>query len=257
MSAALEIAAVGLEAQQKALDVLANNITNLNTTGFKRSDVRFSEIMTAHTDPAVPSAAPQTQPDLAGVSARAVLALSEQGELEATGRALDLAIEGAGFLELMGPEGKSYLWRGGSLDVTPDGFLSGSSGLQLRSMISIPVDATAIEIGADGEVRARVAGDAEPVSLGALKLVLLDNPDSVKREDGGLYVLSDASVVRAAQPGEEGAGRFVQGSIERSNVDLNQEMVRLMIVQRAYAASAQVVQAADQMLGIANTLRRS
>jgi flagellar basal-body rod protein FlgG len=255
VSDAFHVGAVGLQTQQQALEALANNIANVNTPGFKRSEVRYADVVVrrAEADAAALASDPQA---VAGVMLDSQLMLNEQGELERTGRSMDLAIQGAGFLELMGPAGQTLLWRGGALKINDDGLLATDKGLALRAAISVPHDATAIEIGADGVVRAAVPDAPEPVELGQIQLVRVNDPASVTRLDGGLYRTGDDAQLVEAQPGEDGAGLLVQGAIERSNVALTDEMVRLMMVQRAYGANAQILQAADQLMGIANGLRR-
>ncbi|MFZ2031061.1 MAG: flagellar hook-basal body protein [Vitreimonas sp.] len=256
MTNAFEIAGVGLAAEQKALDIIANNITNLNTPAFKRADVQFSELVSQVSDVDNVRADFSAEPALAGVSARAALSLNQQGELEHTGRALDLAVNGNGFTELMGPNGQTLLWRGGALAVNGDGQLAASGGLPLKASISVPTAATNLTISANGEVSAQLPDNAGPTILGQIGLVRVDDPSSVERLDGGLYRVADDARLDGATPGEDGVGALVQGSIEHSNVAITDEMVRLMVVQRAFAASAQVVQAADQLMSIANNLRR-
>jgi len=256
MSDAFYVGAVGLAAQQQALDGIANNIANVNTPAFKRSQLRFADMVAA---PAQTDAAAAVQvPDAAsGVMLDSQFMLNEQGELNHTGQSMDLAIDGQGFIELMGPGGQSLLWRGGAMKVNEDGLLATSHGLALRAAITVPTDATAITIGSDGIVRATVPDSIDPVELGQIQLVKLDDPSSVDRLDGGLYrVREGGAPLTDAAPGEDGTGMLVQGAIEQSNVALTDEMVRLMLVQRAYAANAQIVQAADQMMAIANGLRR-
>jgi flagellar basal-body rod protein FlgG len=254
MSDAFHVGAVALQTQQQALEALANNIANVNTAGFKRSEVRYADVVVRRAD-ASPAAEGERE-SVAGVLLDTQLMLNEQGELQRTGRSMDLAIEGAGFLELLGPAGKTLLWRGGALKVNEDGLLATDKGLALRAGITVPRDATAIEIGSDGMVRATVADTPEPVELGQIQLVRIDDPASLVRLDGGLYQAAEDASLAETQPGEDGAGLLVQGAIERSNVALTDEMVQLMMVQRAYAANAQIVQAADQLMGIANGLRR-
>lgn len=257
MNKAFEVGGVGLDAQQRALDVIADNIANLNTPAFKRADVQFVDLMAQRNDPNDPTAAFKSAgAESGGVNARTVLALNEQGSVEQTGRPLDLAINGEGFIELMGPRGQAILWRGGSLKIQADGLMAAADGLPLRSMISVPIDASNIQIDRNGLVTAQLSGQAERSELGQIALVRVDAPEAVKRMDGGFYLVpNDARLIESA-PGEDGAGVLAQGAIERSNVNINDELVRLMIVQRAYAANAQIVQAADQLAGIANGLRR-
>ncbi len=256
MTQAFEIAGVGLASQQQALDVIANNVANINTPAFKRSDVRFSEIIAQQIDAANPAANLTAESSLAGVTVRSVLALDAQGDLERTGRALDIAIDGPGFIELMGARGETLLWRGGALSIDESGALSAGGGLLLRTMINVPTGATELLIVPDGTVKARLNGDAEPQVLGQITLVRVNDSASIERMDGGLYRVVDERGVEEREPGADSIGTLVQGAIERSNVDMNQEMIRLLIVQRAFAANAQIVQAADQFMALANGLRR-
>lgn len=257
MSGAFHVAAVGLEAQQRALDIIAGNIANVNTPAYKRVQVQFSELLASGADPATLRA------DLgaslltaSGVQADARTMLDQAGRIESTGQALDLAIDGRGFIELMGPEGQTLLWRGGALRVGDDGLLSTAGGLPLKATITVPDDVQALTIGSDGVVRAVLQAGGEPTEIGQLMLVKVDDAAALRRLDGGLYRVEDATRVTDARPGEDGVGMLVQGGIERSNVELTDEMVQLMLIQRAYAANAQIVQAADQLMGIANGLKR-
>lgn len=257
MSGAYHVGAVGLRTQQLALDAIANNIANINTGGFKRSEIRFADVVASSADPAMPTAdLASTPPTLAGVALDVQFMLNDQGELQRTGSAMDLAIDGRGLIELMGPDGRTLLWRGGRLSIGADGQLTGPGGMALKAAITVPTDATSIAIAADGTVSATAADGTEPVTIGQIQLVRINDPSSVERLDGSLYRVTDDATLDGFAPGEDGAGMLVQGSIERSNVQLTEEMVRMMLVQRAYAANAQIVQAADQMMGIANGLRR-
>lgn len=255
MSSALEISAVGLRAQQQALDTIASNVANMNTPAYKRSELRFSELVAG---PQVDRSANPTASDpIAGVSQSSMMMLDKQGQLQTTGNPLDLAIDGGGFLELMGPAGKTLLWRGGTLKVTDNGALATSSGIPLKAGISVPSDATAIRIDRQGKVFATTADNGGESEIGEIALVRISDPQQVERLDGGVYAVRDDVRVVEAAAGEEGLGYFVQGAIEQSNVDLNSEMVNLIIAQRAYGASAQVIRAADELLTMANNLRRS
>lgn len=257
MNGAFYVGAVGLQSQQRALDVIASNIANVNTPTFKRSAVRFSEVLATRNDPDVPRV------DFvdaaiagAGVAVSATPMVDEAGPIESTGRAMDLAIDGKGFIELMGPSGQMLLWRGGTLKIGDDGLLGTLAGLPLKAAISIPADASSIVIGTDGIVRAQTGDGAALTEIGQIDLVRVDDVSGLTRLDGGLYRVNDASRVVDAKPGEDGVGTLAQGSIERSNVEMTTEMVQLMLVQRAYGANAQIVQAADQLMAIANGLRR-
>jgi flagellar basal-body rod protein FlgG len=192
-----------------------------------------------------------------GVSSRASQPNFEQGELRATGKTMDIAIEGEGFLELQGPDGAVILWRGGPLSINADGFLgAAASGLALKAMVSVPREATAVTIDRDGSVRAEF-GDGKPSEgIGRLEIVRVRDGMLTPAGGGGLYSVSSVSDLMPAAPGEDGAGVVIQGSLETSNVQLADQMVSLMLMQRAFAANAQVLQAGDQLMSIANGLRR-
>jgi flagellar basal-body rod protein FlgG len=254
---AFHVGAIGLQSQQRALDTIANNIANVNTPAFKRSDIRFAEIIAMRADPAaLPADLAREAAEVAGVMADRQVMLNQQGRVERTGQTMDIAIEGAGFIELMGPAGQTMLWRGGGLKINDDGLLAANNGMALRAAITVPQDATAMEIGADGIVRVISGSDPEAVEIGQISLVRMDDVGGIERLDGGLYRAAESTRLTEAQPGEDGAGLLVQGAMERSNVELTDEMVQLMLVQRSYAANAQIVQAADQLMAIANGLRR-
>lgn len=256
MSDAFYVAAAGLRTQQQALDGIANNIANVNTIGFKRSQIRFADVVAVRDGDVVSSNLANPTDALSGVAIDAQLMLNQSGTIEHSGQAMDIAIDGRGFLELIGPDGQTFLWRGGGLRVNEDGLLATANGLPLRAGITVPDDALALEIGSDGMVRALTASDAAPIELGQISLVRLDDAGAVERLDGGLYRVRPDARITEASPGEDGLGLLIQGAVERSNVQLNDEMVQLMLVQRAYAANAQIVQAADQLAAVANGLRR-
>jgi flagellar basal-body rod protein FlgG len=257
MNGAFYVGAIGMEAQQRALDTIANNISNVNTPAFKRSDVHFSEILASQADVAAsPALIGADDFTAAGVLVDTETMVDQPGKLQSTGNRNDIAIDGSGFIEVMAPAGRTLLWRGGTLRVGEDGFLAAQHGFPLKAAISVPTDATSIEIGSDGIVRAIVGQANEVVEIGQIMLVKAPNSSDLQRLDGGLYQVADSTELRDAQPGEDGAGILVQGSLEQSNVELTAEMVELMMVQRAYAANAQILQAADQLMAIANGLRR-
>lgn len=254
MSSAIEIAATGMRAQQRALDIIAGNVSNINTPAYKRSELRFSELVA--TSGATASTADASLLDsVAGVGQWSSPMLDAQGQIQSTGNSLDLAIDGNGFVELMGQAGKTLLWRGGTLRILNDGTIATSVGIPLKAGLTVPVDSTALRIDRDGKVFSNSNGPSGEVEIGSLNLVKIGDPHGVERLDGGVFVVRDSSPVTESAAGEDGLGYFVQGSLERSNVDLNSEMIGLIISQRAYGANAQVIRAADELLSIANRLR--
>ncbi|HEY5723971.1 MAG TPA: flagellar hook-basal body complex protein [Allosphingosinicella sp.] len=255
MNGAFYIGATGLDSQQRALDVIANNIANMNTPAFKKSEVRFSELVGAS-----PEAGQPIRPGIEGSSGGVAIETSSrslgQGELRETGNPLDVAIGGEGFIELLGSSGEMMLWRGGTLTVNRDGLLAAANGLPLKAMITVPEGASALTIGRDGIVSALVDGEASATEIGKIDIVKVRNLGGLSAVDGGMFRPASEEDVASFEPGEAGAGALVQGSIEASNVELTQEMVALMLTQRAYAANAQVLQAGDQLMAIANGLKR-
>jgi flagellar basal-body rod protein FlgG len=256
MNGAFYIGAVGLDAQQRALEVVANNVANINTTAFKRSAVRFSALVSS-----VPDGADKTVnsahriASLAGTVVDATSHVWTQGALQQTGQQFDLAINGDGFLELDGSSGRTLLWRGGTLKVNDDGFLAAADGTPLRNMISVPQGST-ISISSDGVVSAQVSGQSGAQQIGQLDLVTTKSIDSLTDDGAGRHQAADPSELSTVKPGDDGSGMLVQGALESSNAQLTDEMTTLLLTQRAFAANAQVVQAGDQIMSIVNGLRR-
>jgi flagellar basal-body rod protein FlgG len=257
MNGTFYIGATGLEAQQRALDVTANNIVNINTPGFKRTAVRFSELVAVPNE-TIDERRVDTDPiaALAGVRMDPSHLIWGQGDLKATGSSLDIAIDGSGFIEVLGSDGQVRLWRGGTLKVNEDGFLATADGTALRDMISVPATATDLKIGSDGTVTAMVDGDTAPEKLGQIELVTVPDLDGLTSAGAGYFENAAGAPANSVVPGEEGAGRIVQGSVEGSNVDLSEQMINLMLLQRSYSANAQLVQAGDQIMSILNNLRK-
>lgn len=257
MNGAFYIGATGLTAQRHALDVIANNIANINTVGFKRSSVHFADLVAPVRDQLdVPMTAPDRTPLLAGVGVAATPHVWTQGELRQTGQPLDVAIDGGGFIEFVGPAGRSLLSRGGSLKITEDGYLAAADGTPLRAAVSVPLDAVALSIARDGTVSAQIAGEEGTRQLGQIELVMVKDPDALVDVGSGYYEIADAANTYSVQPSEAGGPSVVQGALEAANVELTTEMTDMLLVQRAFAANAQVVQAGDQMMSIVNELRR-
>lgn len=281
MNGAFYIGATGLDAQERALDVVSNNIANINTNGFKRSQVQFlamlggmsatqaaqgrgragrfaaaATMVLGRTASGAPAEAEPTVAELMGVKLGPTQIDLTEGTLNQTGNALDVAISGDGFFELAGPGGQTMLWRGGTLMVNSDGYLAASNGMPLKSMISVPTGASSLTIGADGKVQAVLSGATNSTVIGQISLATDKDPSTLTAINGGLYTPASESDLVSATPGQDSLGLLAPGSVETSNVDLATEMVNLMLLQRAYSASAQVVQAGDQLMSIANELRR-
>lgn len=257
MNGAFEVGAVALKAQQRALETVANNVANVNTAAFKRADVQFAEIVAASPEPVTETERLARDASLqsGGVRMTARSMISDLGELRETGGAMDIAIDGLGFIELMGPNGQTLLWRGGKLEVDRDGYLSAAGGPTLRGLIAVPDDVTEIVIDRDGVVRG-AGNDDEKLELGQIMLVRPESETDLERVGDGMFRLAEGARSIDAVPGEDGTGALRQGVIEGSNVDMTAAMVEMLVLQRAYSASAQVVQVADQLASITNNLKR-
>ena len=259
MHDALYIGAAGMRAHQTHVDTIAHNVANVNTVGFRRHTVSFSAVSAAlaqaGADPAeilanaIPARGAGTLAHL-GVSVRA-------GELRKTGEPLDVAIEGLGFFEVLRPDGTPAYTRAGALTVNADGALTLADGSPLASHVAVSPDAVSVRIDADGRVWTAVADDAEPVEAGRIELVSFANVGALQAVGGNLFVATEAAgAPQVGAPGEGGLGTLRQGFLESSNVQLVDELVALMLAQRAFELNSRVVQAADQMLAITNSLYR-
>lgn len=254
---ALYVAASGMRGQQMQIDTIAHNLANLNTVGFRRGIASFAEVSAAVAGSAVDD--PQTALTLlrgAGVSSSVTLS-SRAGELKQTGETFDLAIDGLGFIEVVRPDGTPGYTRAGKLKINADGLLATLDGSPLAGRIEIPTDARRVEIKPDGRVSVTVGEDDDTVEAGQIELVAFPNPAALSAAGANLYVAPPAAgEPQVSMPGELGLGTLRQGFVESSNVQLTDELVTMMLAQRAFELNARVVQAADQMLSITNSLYR-
>lgn len=262
MSDALYIGATGMQAQQAHVEAIANNMANVNTPGFKKTRVSFSDLVVSGVAGAARGAQGENGAFVnastgAGVQAAAFSRIFAGGELKKTDATMDVALVGEGFMELAMPDGSRAYARGGSLKVNAEGLLATQAGIPLKPNLSVPDNAEALLVSGTGRVQARLPGEARLVDLGQLELVRFSNPQGLLAQGGNVYRATDASGEPiAGRAGEDGLGTLAQGFLEGSNVKLVEEMVDLMVAQRAYEASVKVVQAADEMLGMINGLRR-
>jgi flagellar basal-body rod protein FlgG len=258
---ALYIGATGMRAQQTQIDTIAHNVANVNTTGFRRSSVSFAEVSAARAalapTPLSEAVADALGPRGAGAYARVALSVMN-GELKQTGSAFDLAIEGTGFIEVMRADGVPAYTRAGTLRVNDDGALALADGAPLAQRVDLPPDTSAVEIKEDGRVLVRVNGLEEQIEAGHIELVSFTNPGGLEPIGENLYAATaDSGEARSGTPGENGLGLLRQGFLESSNVQMIDELVTLMLAQRAFEMNGRIVQAADQMLAITNSLYRS
>lgn len=262
----LYTAATGMTAMETKLDVIANNLANINTTGFKKDRANFedllyrTEVYPGVQDSSQTPTAVGTQVGL-GVRVTSTQTDHRQGTLQQTGRELDVAIEGRGFLRVLDPATQQPMYtRAGNLDINANGQLvmgSAQVGRLIDPPITIPQDAMAIQISANGDVMARVPGQTELAIQGQMQLAQFVNPDGLLKVGENLYMQTDASgQEQLGTPGDQGMGSLRQGNLEASNVEPVQELIDLITTQRAFELNSQAVQAGDQIMQNISNLRR-
>jgi flagellar basal-body rod protein FlgG len=260
MFRSLQIAATGMVAQETKLDTIANNLANSNTTGYKRQDAEFEDLLyqnerSAAANPAGGVGPVGTQIG-SGVRVIATSRSFSQGAIQQTSNPLDVAIEGNGFMAVQRKAGEMGYTRAGSLKVDAQGRLVTSDGLGVEPAITVPPDATSISISADGMVSATTPGQRTPTQLGQLNLVTFPNPNGLDAVGHNLYTASAASgEPTTGAPGTDGRGTILQGALEGSNVEVVNEMIGLVRTQRAYEINSKVIAAADEMLRKATDIR--
>jgi len=263
MNDSLYIAATGMHMQQKSVDTIANNMANVNTPGFKRGRVSFEDMVYrdlggANIATGVPGApGAQRLWQGSGVAVSSILKSFAAGEIKQTGRQMDLAIQGEGFVEVVAADGTPAYTRGGTLVIDKEGFLASAGGHALKPAIHVGVDAREIAIEADGRVMVRARDDASLVEAGRIELVRFADTSGLSALGSNLYQPTERSgEAIAGRAGEDGLGTLAQGFVEASNVNLVEEMVELMMAQRAYESSVKVIQASDELLAMSNNLRK-
>jgi flagellar basal-body rod protein FlgG len=253
MFRAFSTSATGMDAQQKMVNVAANNIANINTTGFKRSqldfqDLVYTKIREAGTEVASGIRSPAGMEIGSGVRAAATVKVFSPGELENTGNKLDIAIRGDGFLQVTVPDGSTKYTRDGSLQVNADSQLVTLTGYTIEPAVSIPSDAVSVDIEKDGGINVTTAAGTQSV-VGTLQLVRFPNPSGLSSEGDNLYAQTEASgTPLTGTPGENGFGSIQAGFLEKSNVQMITELVNLITAQRAYEVNSRAIRAADEML---------
>jgi len=257
-NAALHVARTGLDAQQERMRVIANNLANVNTTGFKRDRANFETLAyQAITAPGAQSSAENkyaTGLSLgSGVRITGTARIDTQGTLAATGNALDIAIEGSGYFQIALPDGRTAYTRDGGFSISPEGKLITGDGKPVIPDISIPEGAEQITIGADGTITAQLAGETELSELGKIETARFINPAGLQAIGDNLLVETAASgTPQVGAPGEEGRGGLRQGSLEGSNVNVVEELVDMIETQRAYEINSKMIKATDEMLQYVN-----
>jgi flagellar basal-body rod protein FlgG len=262
MDPALRVAATGMVAQQLRVEVIANNLANVNTTGFKRSRPHFEDLLyqTLQGTATVGDPDVQTTEGIQvgrGVRLAAVQRISEQGAVEQTGRPLDVAIEGDGFFQVALPDGTLAYTRDGSFTVSDQGTLVTQGGYVVQPGISIPEDASQLTISRTGVITVTQGTSIEPTEIGRLELARFANPPGMLAIGENLLVETPSSGTPSTGfPQEDGFGRVLQGSLEASNVEVVQEMVDMIAALRAYEVNSKAVKAGEEMAQITNALMR-
>ncbi len=257
---ALYAASTGMDAQLTRMNNIANNLSNLNTTGFKASresfqDLMYEQVQTPGTNTDANTVAPVGIQIGNGTRLVGVYKHFSQGEFVQTNRELDLAIEGNGFFAVTQSNGQTAYTRDGSLRVDSSGAIVTNNGLVLSPSITIPTDATSVQIGQDGTVTATISGSTTPQTLGNLQLALFQNPSGLKSLGGNLFEETVASgSATTANPGESGTGLLSQGFLESSNVNVSEELINMIVAQRSYEATSKVLTTANDMMKASNSV---
>jgi flagellar basal-body rod protein FlgG len=253
----LYIGATGMAAQQMSVDTVSNNLANVNTPTYKKGRVVFEDLLLRELGR--PGAADPSSPDRTGLGTALASSgkIFTDGEVKKSDGALDIAIRGRGFLEVALPDGSSGYTRSGTLQVNRDGALTTADGNLLKNPIQVPPDAKDVIIDANGKVTVSLPNQTDREEIGQLELVNFINPSGLNPIGNNLYAATDKSGDPThGKPGDEGFGAIAQGYLESSNVNLVDELLSLIVAQRAYQVNAKVIQASDEMLGISNNLRR-
>jgi len=259
---ALQIAASGMSAQQMRVDVVSNNLANMSTTAYNARRAEFADLhYQQFVRPGAVTAADGTLMPTGiqlglGVRSTAVSIILSQGSLRETGGDLDLAIEGAGWLEVNLPSGLPAYTRDGSLKRTAEGVIVTSEGYEVTPALTIPTDARNLSVNTDGEIWVYFSDRIEPEMIGQLSLVTFSNEKGLEAIGSNLFIETEASgAPLLSAPGENGLGRFRQGFLEESSVDSVREVTELIKAQRGYELNAKVITAADQMLSTTTQVR--
>ena len=262
MIRSLWTSATGMQAQELNIDVIANNLANVNTSGFKKSRAEFQDLLYESMRPAgAASSADTTIPTGVqlghGTRPAAVQKLFGQGDFQNTENQLDWAIEGDGFFQIELPNGDTSYSRCGEFKLDADGRIVNVDGFLLVPQMTIPADTVSINVGMDGTVSVIQADDPVPSEIGTIQLARFVNPSGLRSLGKNLFVPTEASgdeIIGTA--GENGFGTIAQGFLEMSNVSVVDEMVHMITAQRAYETNSKVIQTSDDMLQMANNLKR-
>jgi flagellar basal-body rod protein FlgG len=249
-------------AQQANIDTVAHTLANVNTTGFKKSRMEFEDLVYQQTRVAGSPTSTSTEAPVGletGLGTRPVATARDfsTGNLRATNAPLDLAIEGRGFFQINRPDGTTAYTRAGSLHLDGEGRVVTAEGYALQPEMTIPENAVSISISRAGVVSVNVAGQSASQQVGIIELATFQNPAWLLALGGNLFTTTTASGEPiTGVPGTDGIGTVTQGFLEESNVSVVEEMIAMILGQRAYEANSRVVKAADEMLAQVNNMAR-
>lgn len=254
MMRSLHIARTGMDAQQTQLDVISHNLANVSTTGFKKERAIFEDLLYQVIRQPGAQTSQQTQLPSGlqiglGVNTVATERIFSQGNLQSTGNGLDLAIAGGGFFQVLMPDGTTAYTRDGSFQRDSQGVMVTASGYQVQPNITIPDDVVTMTVGRDGTVSVVQAGNNTPNNIGQLQLANFVNPSGLQSLGENLFAETAASGAPSVNvPGTNGLGLINQAMLETSNVNVAEELVNMIVSQRAYELNSRAISTSDQML---------
>lgn len=263
MLKSLYTTATGMKAQQTMVDTISNNIANVNTAGFKRSSVTFEDLLyVTLQSPGLAKDATGTASPIglqvgSGSRASGTTRIYTPGVLEGTTRNLDIAIEGDGFFRVLLPDGSTGYTRDGQFHINADGRLVTAAGYVMQPEVSLPQDIEEVNVDSEGRVTIRTQGSSSVAQIAQVQLAKFINPSGLISAGGNIVKETDASGTAInGTPGANGLGGLRQGFVERSNVEIVNELVNLIVAQRAYEVNSRAIQTSDQMLSVATSIVR-
>jgi flagellar basal-body rod protein FlgG len=254
MIRSLWISKTGLEAQQTQMDVISNNLANVSTNGFKRSRAVFEDLLYQNLRQPGAQSSQQTQIPSGlqiGTGVRPVAAerIHTQGNLQQTSNPMDVAVQGAGFFQVLLPDGTTAYTRDGAFQTDSQGQIVTSNGFVVQPAITIPANATSVTIGQDGVVSITQAGASAPVQVGSMQLATFINPSGLESMGQNMYMETASSGTPSTNvPGTNGTGNLSQGYVETSNVNVVEELVNMIQTQRAYEINSKAITTSSEML---------